>query len=183
MGRIALIRSLIVPVSSRIASLSSLETLIPKHCSPSPLIDHSPCLFPSVSRQYGRPFFFVRQPFSSSSSGPSGINIIKSEEEFNDSLKNAKDGSLPAIYYFTAQWCGPCRTIAPTIEDLSKKYPHVNIYKIDVDTEGLAKVLSYLQISSVPTFHFFHGGTKARELIGADITKLKVIMETLYKQE
>ncbi|KAG9438974.1 hypothetical protein H6P81_019139 [Aristolochia fimbriata] len=182
MGSFALFRSLIVPASSRISSLSSLESLIPKHSSSSPIVDTSPCLFPSVARQHGKPFFFVGQPFSSSSSSSSGINIIKAEEEFNDSLKKATDGSLPAIYYFTAAWCGPCRTIAPVIEDLSKKYPDVNIYKIDVDVEGLANVLSNLQISSVPTFHFFHGGSKARELIGADITKLKATMEILYKQ-
>ncbi|KAJ0081525.1 hypothetical protein Patl1_12245 [Pistacia atlantica] len=39
----------------------------------------------------------------------SNIVLIKSGEEFNSSLSKAKDESMPALFYFTAVWCGPCK--------------------------------------------------------------------------
>ncbi|XP_058096360.1 thioredoxin O2, mitochondrial isoform X2 [Magnolia sinica] len=117
----------------------------------------------------------------SSSAGPSNIVLIESEEELNSSLNKVQGNSLPAVFYFTAVWCGPCRFIYPFIEELSKKYPHVTTYKIDIDKEGLGSSLSNLQIFSVPTFHFFQNGEKAAEIVGADATQLKNTMEKLYK--
>ncbi|KAF7842951.1 thioredoxin O1, mitochondrial isoform X2 [Senna tora] len=99
-------------------------------------------------------------------SGPSNIALVKSEEEFKNILSKVQDESLPAIFYFTAVWCGPCRFISPVIAELSEKYPHVTTYKIDIDQ---------------PTLHFFQNGKKADELIGADVGRLKYIMEKLYK--
>ncbi|CAI0389908.1 unnamed protein product, partial [Linum tenue] len=40
-------------------------------------------------------------------SGSSNVVLIKTEQEFNSSLKDVQDKSLPAVYYFTAVWCGP----------------------------------------------------------------------------
>ncbi|KAH0713338.1 hypothetical protein KY290_009442 [Solanum tuberosum] len=70
---------------------------------------------------------------SPSSSGPSNIVSIESEEQFNTSLRKVQDESLPAIFYFTAAWCGPCRLLSPVIGQLSEKYPHVTTYKVDID--------------------------------------------------
>ncbi|PHT89786.1 Thioredoxin O1, mitochondrial [Capsicum annuum] len=116
-----------------------------------------------------------------SSSGPSNIVSIESEEQFNTSLRKVQDESLPAIFYFTAVWCGPCRLLSPVIGQLSEKYPHVTTYKIDIDKEGLGNALSKLNIHSVPTLHFFQNGKKASEVIGADVQRLKDTMEELYK--
>ncbi|XP_031481339.1 thioredoxin O, mitochondrial [Nymphaea colorata] len=118
----------------------------------------------------------------SSGSSPSNIQLISSEDEFNQSLKKVQDNGSAAIFYFTAVWCGPCKFIAPIIEEQSKKYPHVTTYKIDVDQEGLAKKLSELRIFSVPTLHFFQNGKKVNEVIGADVARLKETMENLYRQ-
>uniref|UniRef100_A0A199UB89 Thioredoxin domain-containing protein n=1 Tax=Manihot esculenta TaxID=3983 RepID=A0A199UB89_MANES len=68
-----------------------------------------------------------------SSPGSSNIVLIKSEEEFNSSMKNIQEKSLPAIFYFTAAWCGPCKFISPILAEQSEKYPHVPTYKIDID--------------------------------------------------
>ncbi|XP_020528414.1 thioredoxin O1, mitochondrial isoform X2 [Amborella trichopoda] len=85
----------------------------------------------------------------SSTSGTSDIVTIKSDEEFESSIKKVQDDSLPAIFYFTAVWCGPCKFISPIIEELSKKYSHVKVHKVDVDQEGLQDTLSKLQVNSV----------------------------------
>ncbi|KAF3621089.1 Thioredoxin O2, mitochondrial [Capsicum annuum] len=74
--------------------------------------------------------------------GPSNIVSIESEEQFNTSLRKVQDESLPAIFYFTAVWCGPCRLLSPVIGQLSEKYPHVTTYKIDID-----KIISTVSIA------------------------------------
>ncbi|KAL3376642.1 hypothetical protein AABB24_003197, partial [Solanum stoloniferum] len=99
----------------------------------------------------------------------------------NFSSPSSSDESLPAIFYFTAAWCGPCRLLSPVIGQLSEKYPHVTTYKVDIDKEGLGNALSKLNISAVPTLHFYQNGKKTSEVIGADVQRLKETMEELYK--
>ncbi|CAI0392717.1 unnamed protein product [Linum tenue] len=109
--------------------------------------------------------------FSSSAglgSGSSNVVLIKTEEEFNSSLKDVQDKSLPAVYYFTAVWCGPCKFISPVVTQLSKEYPHVPTYKIDIDQ---------------PTLHFYQNGKKAAEIVGADVNRLEETMEELYGKD
>ncbi|XP_020232421.1 thioredoxin O1, mitochondrial isoform X1 [Cajanus cajan] len=119
----------------------------------------------------------------SSAAAPSDVVLINSEEEFNNILTKVRDDSLHAIFYFTAVWCGPCRFISPIVGELSKKYPHVTTYKIDIDQEAIQGTLGKLQITSVPTLHFFQNGKKADELIGADIARLNHITEKLFKKD
>lgn len=140
-------------------------------------------VLPTLS-YYSPSSFFInhsRSFSSSASSGPSKIVSIETEEQLNDSLRKAQDESLPAIFYFTAVWCGPCKLISPYIGQLSEKYPHVATYKIDIDKEALATSLGKLNINAVPTVQFFHKGKKASEVVGADVNKLSATMEELYK--
>uniref|UniRef100_A0A1J3F2J4 Thioredoxin O2, mitochondrial n=1 Tax=Noccaea caerulescens TaxID=107243 RepID=A0A1J3F2J4_NOCCA len=111
----------------------------------------------------------------------SGFVVLKSEKEFNNALSKAQDGSLPSVFYFTAAWCGPCRLIAPVILELSKKYPHVTTYKVDIDEGGLSNALGKSNVSAVPTLQFFKGGVKKAEIVGVDVVKLRTVMDHLYK--
>ena len=62
---------------------------------------------------------------------------------------------------FYAEWCGPCKMLAPVLESLGDK---VNVIKVDIDKfEKLA--LKY-RIMSVPTLMFFKDGEKVEELVG-----------------
>ena len=62
-------------------------------------------------------------------------------------------GSLPAIIDFYADWCGPCKAVAPVLEELSKEYDgKLLIYKIDTDKE--AELSSLFGIQSIPTLLF-----------------------------
>ncbi|KAJ1387315.1 Thioredoxin-like superfamily [Sesbania bispinosa] len=126
------------------------------------------------------PSFHHSRSLCSASATP-GVVLVNSEEEFNNILRKVQDDSLHAIFYFTAVWCGPCRFISPIVGELSKKYPHVTTYKIDIDQEAIQGTLGKLQITSVPTLHFFQNGKKADELIGADVARLNHITEKLFK--
>ncbi|MCD8072493.1 MAG: thioredoxin [Alistipes sp.] len=62
-------------------------------------------------------------------------------------------GDKPAIIDFYANWCGPCRTIAPILESLAKEYDgQVDIYKIDVDKEQ--ELAAIFGIQSLPSILF-----------------------------
>lgn len=62
-------------------------------------------------------------------------------------------GSLPAIIDFYADWCGPCKMVAPVLETLAKEYEgRLVIYK--VNTEKELELASVFGIQSIPTFLF-----------------------------
>lgn len=62
-------------------------------------------------------------------------------------------GSLPAIVDFYADWCGPCKAVAPVLEELSNEYDgKLLIYKIDTDREQELSMLFGIQ--SIPTLLF-----------------------------
>lgn len=109
--------------------------------------------------------------------------LVKSENQLNDSLKKVEDESSPAVFYFTAVWCGPCRFIWPEIKKLSENLPDVKFYKIDIDEVGGGSTLGKLSISSVPTLHFFKDGKKAAEVVGADAKRIKDVSSSLYKEQ
>ena len=62
-------------------------------------------------------------------------------------------GSLPAIIDFYADWCGPCKAVAPILEELSDEYEgKLLVYKIDTDKE--ANLSAMFGIQSIPTLLF-----------------------------
>lgn len=73
---------------------------------------------------------------------------------------------LPAVVDFTATWCGPCKQLAPVVEELAGTYAgKVKIGKLDVDeSPGIAMKYG---VRSVPTLLFFKGGEVVDEVRGA----------------
>ena len=62
-------------------------------------------------------------------------------------------GELPAIIDFYADWCGPCKMVAPILEDLSNEYEDkLVIYKVDTEVEQ--ELSAVFGIQSIPTFLF-----------------------------
>ncbi|KAK2383796.1 thioredoxin H-type [Trifolium repens] len=136
-----------------------------------------------ASSSYSSHISFHQSRSLSSASASPGVVVVNTAEEFNKILSKVQDDSLHAIFYFTAVWCGPCRFISPIVGELSTKYPNVTTYKIDIDQEAIQDTLSRLQITSVPTLHFFQNGKKTDELVGADVARLNRITEKLFKTE
>jgi len=61
-------------------------------------------------------------------------------------------GTKPTIIDFYADWCGPCKTVAPILEELSTEYPNIDFYKLDTETQ--TEVAAAFQIRSIPSILF-----------------------------
>lgn len=83
-------------------------------------------------------------------------------------------GEMPSIIDFYADWCGPCKSIAPVLEELSDEYKgRLNIYKIDTDKE--VELSSLFGIQSIPTLLFIPAE-------GAPMMQKGAIPKSAFKQ-
>ncbi len=80
---------------------------------------------------------------------------------------------------FWAVWCGPCRMIAPTVEELAKEYAgKVKVVKLNTDENP--EIASRYKIMGIPTLMFFKGGQKVDQIVGAvPKPQLKAKLESL----
>ena len=75
-------------------------------------------------------------------------------------------GTLPCVIDFYADWCGPCKMVAPILEELSKEYKNkIEIYK--VDTEAQQELAGIFGIKSIPSILFVPMGEQPQMAVGA----------------
>jgi len=75
-------------------------------------------------------------------------------------------GDIPCIVDFYADWCGPCKMVAPVLEDLSKEFAgKINIYKVNTDREQ--ELASVFGIRSIPSILFVPKEGKPQMAMGA----------------
>jgi thioredoxin 1 len=108
------------------------------------------------------------------------VQEIKNLDDFTSSVGNENTGLIVIDFY--ADWCGPCKMIAPKYAKLAEKYQNVQFYKLNSDNGDTANVVTACEITSLPTFCFFKGGKYVTKLIGANDAKLeKILMDNLPK--
>lgn len=121
------------------------------------------------------------------------MNVIHlTEEEFLNRVADYRtphaewhyQGNRPAIVDFYAGWCGPCRALAPVLEEIASVYrDEIDVYKVDVDQ--CEAVADAYDIRSIPTTFFVPMTGRPVKMVGA-ISKKEIerqIKEVLLKNE
>ena len=73
--------------------------------------------------------------------------------------------SKPVLVDFWAEWCAPCRMIAPLVEEIAAEYDdRLSVAKMDVDTSP--ETPNWLGIQGIPTLILFKGGAEIKRLVG-----------------
>jgi thioredoxin 2 len=90
-----------------------------------------------------------------------GRPVKVDDSSFSELVKSG----APVLTDFWAPWCGPCRTIAPVLEEVARKRPDVVIAKLNVDENP--NTSGRFSIQGIPTLIFFHKGAESGRIVGA----------------
>jgi len=80
--------------------------------------------------------------------------------------KLVQSGDKPVLVDFWATWCGPCRMLAPVIEELAGEHPEVQFAKLDVDQ--VPDVAMRFGVSAIPTVVLFKAGKEVQRFVGGE---------------
>jgi thioredoxin len=93
-------------------------------------------------------------------------SFLKKVFDYENNKEWKFEGELPAIIDFYADWCGPCKMVAPILDELADEYNgKINIYKID--TEAEQELAGTFGIRSIPSMLFIPINEKPRMSVGA----------------
>jgi thioredoxin 1 len=91
------------------------------------------------------------------------VNEIKNSQQFEQQVLNSAN---PVFVDFWAEWCGPCRSVSPVVEELSGEYDgKVDFVKVNVDENG--ELAQKYNVFSIPTLAIFKNGEVVSQKVGA----------------
>ena len=111
-----------------------------------------------------------------SPSKPAGISpVVQAEKTMSDQIVHVSDATfdaevlnsdIPVLVDFWAEWCGPCKMIAPVLEEIANEYSgKLKVCKVDVDANP--DIPPKFGIRGIPTLIMFKGGNAEATKVGA----------------
>ena len=80
--------------------------------------------------------------------------------------KAVLEAKLPVLVDFYADWCGPCKMVAPVVDELSKEYDGKMLF-VKVNIDNAQSTATKYGVMSIPTIMFFKGGSIIEQIVGA----------------
>jgi len=102
------------------------------------------------------------------------VHQVENVADFDSQLEAA--GGKLVIVDFYATWCGPCRYIAPKLEEMSKQEEFKNVIFLKVDVDDNDDIAKRYSVSCMPTFIYIKNKEKVDELSGANEAKLTELL-------
>ena len=98
------------------------------------------------------------------------LNTLQEGDPYTNVSELTNNSAPLNVLYFTASWCGPCKMIAPHVQQLADRNPNVNFYKIDVDE--FEELTASVGVNCMPTFVVYKNNAQVGLLEGADANAL-----------
>lgn len=93
------------------------------------------------------------------------LNLKKESQKERSLVMKNNISNLVNVFYFTADWCQPCKTIKPIVQEINKDKGGLKFHMIDADTEQ--ELVQSFKIKSLPTFIIINQGIAIKKLVGS----------------
>lgn len=87
--------------------------------------------------------------------------IILNAENFEEEVLNSE---MPVVVDFWAQWCGPCKMMAPVVSEIARDFTNIKVCKLDID--ACAELAIRYNVMSIPTLVLFENGKESKRTVG-----------------
>ena len=104
------------------------------------------------------------------------LTVLEEGQDYSNVTELTNNSAPLNVLYFTASWCGPCKMIAPHVQQLADQNPAVNFYKIDVDE--FEELTMSGGVNCMPTFLLFKNNSQVGILEGADANALTNLIQS-----